>query len=253
MSQTVLIIGNSAPHQLLDHDPDNLAHKQRELDHPDGRVEDRGGHLVHLIPADITVSNQTKIEIDDSTPIAHVISDVKEFWPRHSSQVGDWVMIESADNPVRAELIKALYESHFGIQTPSPEVITALVTNAGLDFASVQLSSSAGASASAVAKWMGLTANATAPGPTDTTLTAEIVTAGLTRAVATYAHTNGTSTYTLTITYTAVSADVPVTVAKMGVFNAISSGTLVYESLLSATATLSAAGDTLTITETVTV
>ncbi len=253
MGETRLIIGNSAPHQLLDHDPDNLAHQQRVLDNPGSVVEDRGGVLVHRIQLDVAVSNQTSVSVDDDVPISHVLADVKDFWPKHSAATGDWVMIEHADDPARAELIQKLYESHFGIKTPGPEVIVALVTNGGLDFISAQLSNSALASASAVAKWMGLTANATAPAGADTTLTAEIVTAGLTRAVATYAHTAAASTYTLTITYTAVSADVPVTVAKMGVFNAISSGTLVYESLLSATATLSAAGDTLTITETVTV
>jgi hypothetical protein len=57
----------------------------------------------------------------------------------------------------------------------------------------------------------------------DTTLTGEIATAGggLVRAQATYAHTAGTNTSTLTKTFTANASDaLPVTVAKIGVFNA---------------------------------
>ena len=126
-------------------------------------------------------------------------------------------------------------------------------TTVGTDFAAAQLAGAA--SATAVAKWMALTANATAPAAGDTTLTAEIATAsgGLVRAVATYAHTGGTNTYTLSNTFTANANDtLPVTVAKIGVFTATSSGTLVFETLLSATATLTASGDQVTVTQTVT-
>lgn len=103
--------------------------------------------------------------------------------------------------------------------------------------------------------YIGLTANATAPAATDTTLTAEIATAGggLIRAQAAYAHTNGTNTATLTKTFTANGSDaLPVTVAKIAAFNASTSGTMGLETLLSATATLSAVGDALTVTDTVT-
>lgn len=125
-------------------------------------------------------------------------------------------------------------------------------TNAGADHqASVMANTSA---PPATANYIALTANATAPSATDTTLTAEIVTAGggLLRAQATYAHTTGTTSYTLTKTFTANGSDsLPVTIAKIGVFNASSSGTLVFETLLGTTATLSASGDAVTITETV--
>jgi hypothetical protein len=100
-----------------------------------------------------------------------------------------------------------------------------------------------------------LTANATAPAAGDTTLTAEITTAGggLIRKLSTYAHTGGAASYTLTTTFTANGTDaLPVTIAKVGVFNSISAGTMLYETLLSATATLSASGDALTTTHTVT-
>lgn len=128
-----------------------------------------------------------------------------------------------------------------------------MLTNAGKDHVSKQVAGSA--SATAVAKWVALTANSTAPSATNTTLASEITTAGggLVRAAGTYAHTNGTSTYTITNTFTANGSDsLPVTVAKVGIFNAASSGDLVFETLLGTTATLSASGDTLTITQTVT-
>lgn len=110
-------------------------------------------------------------------------------------------------------------------------------------------------SQAAAANYIALTANSAAPAAGDTTLTGEIATAsgGLIRAQATPAHTNGTSTYTLTHTFTANGSDVlPVTIAKIGVFNASTVGTMMFETLLSATATLTASGDQIVVTETVT-
>lgn len=116
--------------------------------------------------------------------------------------------------------------------------------------------SGAGTGVSAPADYMALTANATAPADTDTTLTAEIATAGggLIRKKATYAHTTGASTYTETATFTVNGSDViPVTIAKLGMFNASTVGIMAFTSLLNATATLSAIGDQVTITETVSI
>ncbi|GGK61471.1 hypothetical protein Sme01_03170 [Sphaerisporangium melleum] len=129
-----------------------------------------------------------------------------------------------------------------------------MLTNGGRDFVADSLGKSA--SRPAVADYIALTANSTSPSAADTTLSGEITTSGggLVRAQATYAHTNGQATYTLTKTFTANGSDsLPVTIAKIGVFNASSGGTLVYETLLGATATLSASGDALAITETVTI
>lgn len=133
-----------------------------------------------------------------------------------------------------------------------------LRTDAGKDFQSRVMgdTASTGTGSYAAANYIALTANTTAPAAGDTTLTAEITTAGggLIRAQATYAHTAGASTYTLTKTFTTNGSDsLPVTVGKIGVFNASSSGTMVFETLVSPTATLSAVGDQLTITETVTI
>jgi hypothetical protein len=127
-----------------------------------------------------------------------------------------------------------------------------MLTNAGKDFVAAQVG---GAGGTATAQYIALTANSTAPAGGNTTLTGEIVTAGggLLRAIGSYAHTGGTSTYTISKTFTTNGSDaLPVTVAKIGVFNASSAGTMVFETLLSATATLSASGDTLTVTQTVT-
>jgi hypothetical protein len=53
--------------------------------------------------------------------------------------------------------------------------------------------------------------------------------------------------------FTANGSDsLPVTISKLGVFNASSSGTLGYETLLNATATLTTSGDNVTVTHTIT-
>lgn len=130
-----------------------------------------------------------------------------------------------------------------------------MLTNAGRDFVASALGDRSGSRA-AVADYIALTANSTSPAAGNTTLASEIATGGggLVRAQATYAHTNGQATYTLTKTFTANGSDsLPVTVAKVGIFNAGSSGTLAWETLLSSTATLSASGDALTVTQTITV
>lgn len=129
-----------------------------------------------------------------------------------------------------------------------------MLTNAGKDFIAKQMAGAA--SATAVAKFVAITANSSAAAAGDTTLTAEIATGGggLVRQTGVYAHTGGTSTYTITSTFTANGSDsLPVTVAKRGIFDAASAGNLVYETLLGTTATLSASGDSLTITDTITI
>jgi hypothetical protein len=105
---------------------------------------------------------------------------------------------------------------------------------------------------------MALTANASAALATDTALTGEITTAGggLIRQLATYAHTTGASSYSLAATFTANGSDSlgsPVTIAKIGIFNTLTgaTGRMQFETLLSATATITAIGDALTVTDTV--
>lgn len=113
-----------------------------------------------------------------------------------------------------------------------------------------------------IAPWpfVGLSANAS-PSSSDTALTSEIVTSGggLIRKPAPYAHTASATTYTLTPVFTANGSDsLPVTVASIGVFQDVPStpttaaGQPIFTTSLSATATLAASGDQLTVTETVT-
>lgn len=124
-------------------------------------------------------------------------------------------------------------------------------TNAGIDFCAAQLgSTSPGGNG---ANYCALTANATAPAAGDTTLTAEITTAGggLVRKQGTYAHTTAATSYTITTVFTANGSDsLPVTINKVGLFTASSSGTMAFEDAITA-ATLNASGDQLTVTQTV--
>lgn len=140
------------------------------------------------------------------------------------------------------------------MQGGAAEGLAVVKTNAGIDMIARAVSDTA--AQPAAANYIALTANSGAPAAGDTTLTGEITTAGggLVRAQAAFAHTNGTNTYTLTKTFTANGSDaLPVTIAKIGVLNAASGGTLVYETLLTATAPLTASGDNVAITETVTI
>src|SRR6266403_3864537 len=120
-----------------------------------------------------------------------------------------------------------------------------LRTNVGADFWDQQLFK-VGAAA-ATANFIGLTTDATAPAAGDTTLASEETTNGLGRAQAADAHTGSASSSVLskTFTYTGSSSKV---IAKVGLFNAASSGTLVLETLLTSTGTVNSNGDTITVT-----
>lgn len=125
------------------------------------------------------------------------------------------------------------------------------------------------------ATWMGLSVATRSPVTTDNFLTddgsaiSEVWASGggLNRQLVTFAHTDvtaggtTTTTYTLTGTFTANGSDsLPVTVAKIGVFSTgmyaspttANSGVCLFNTNLSSTATLTASGDALTVTETVT-
>lgn len=103
--------------------------------------------------------------------------------------------------------------------------------------------------------WMALTENATGPGATDISLTGELSGSGWTRAQCAYAHTTGATTYTLTKTFTSADGTAR-TINKMAVFNAASdAGTaaqMIFESAVPSPPTL-VSGDTITVTETVTI
>lgn len=223
----------------------------------------------------------TTVEFPDDVSLLDAfktVVDAQGVWQAHvdkPDRAPAWVAVD-AEHPMLAQMIS----EHFGgievrkLEERKPvgggthflplmlsvlfmfaalqRVLLLLKTNAGNDFQAAQMGGSA--SATAVAKWVALTANATAPAAGDTTLTAEITTGGggLIRKAGTYAHTASAASYTITTVFTANGSDsLPVTIAKRGIFDAASAGNLVFESLVSPTATISASGDTLTLTDTI--
>lgn len=175
---------------------------------------------------------------------AVAVNEAEQVWASHAHTGRPaWV---ASDEPGLQDALATWFDC------PSGEPL-ALLTNGGRDALHAQHLGTA--AQPAAFNYVGLTANAAAPAAGDTTLTAEIATAGggLIRKQVTYAHTAGTNTSTLTGTFTANGTDaLPVTVAKIGVFNAVTGGTMGYETLLNATSTLTTSGDNTAITETVT-
>lgn len=240
MTELIISLGNIAPHQA---DPRNLEAVQVNGP-PDPERMMRLDPLVH---------NVTTVHVPAGTPTATLLLNLTQLWPHHSSNPPSWIVIEGDVPSDKLEVLERQVRYALGMP-PRPPGPTMLLTSGGIDFLCTQCSGAA--SATAVAKYIGLTANSTAPASGDTVLTGEIATAGggLVRAAGTYAHTNGALTFTLTNTWIANGNDVlPVTIAKVGLFTAASVGTLVFETLMSATATLSAAGDNVPLTWTFTV
>lgn len=131
-------------------------------------------------------------------------------------------------------------------------VLLTLRTNSGRDWQAnimgAGAASGAGTGNMKPADYIGLTTDAGAPNASNTTLTSEIGAGSLIRAQAAFAHTTGTASYTLTKTFT---SDQPLTIAKLGVFNAATGGIMVFETLLNTPAVMQS-GDQLALTETVT-
>ncbi len=112
------------------------------------------------------------------------------------------------------------------------------------------------ASGATPAAWVAVSADVAEPKATNETLKGEIKTAegGLIRALAKFLPVEGKpEQYKVEVTFTANAKDtVPVTLAKIGIFNAQNGGTLMFESLLTATAEIKASGDSVTISDIVT-
>jgi hypothetical protein len=181
---------------------------------------------------------------DDLKRYAIGVLEIEQIMSIHSGGVAPtWV---SCDDQNFEEALS----QHFDCLRGEP---VALLTTVGRDALHAQHMSTSAQPASF--NYIAVSANATAASAASTTLPGEITTGGggLVRAQATYAHTGSTNTTTLTKTFTANGSDtLPVTLAKIGVLNAASVGTLAYETLLNATATLTISGDNIVITETVT-
>lgn len=104
-----------------------------------------------------------------------------------------------------------------------------LKTTVGLDAMVAQVGTTGSQPASFT--YLALSSDSGAPVIGDTTLASEIATNGLSRHVATYAHTGGTNSWTETYTWTATGA--VSNVQKAGLFNASSSGTMGFENSFS--------------------
>lgn len=104
------------------------------------------------------------------------------------------------------------------------------------------------------AAWIAVSADTAEPKPENESLKGEIKTeeGGLIRALATF-HYIGGKEYEVKVTFTAnVHDSTPVTLAKIGIFNAHNGGILMFESLLTATAEIKESGDAVTITDVIT-
>lgn len=105
----------------------------------------------------------------------------------------------------------------------------------------------------APAWYMGITNGSVAI--TDTALASEQTTNGLGRAPATFAHTFSSTvaqnTYTLTNTFTYTGSGA-LTLNSIGIFDALTNGVPLFTTALSAAATVTASGDAVTVTDTVT-
>ena len=114
------------------------------------------------------------------------------------------------------------------------------------------------ASGACPAAWVAISASKVAVKATNETLEGEIGSPkeeaakfGLVRKLATFTYI-GSNEYKVEVTFTAKESDtVAVTLAKIGIFNAQVGGVMMFESLLTAEATLSKLGDSVTITDTV--
>lgn len=124
-------------------------------------------------------------------------------------------------------------------------------TAAGRDFQARVMGNPAsnGTGLYSAAAFIAVTENATAPSDASTVLTGELTTGGFGRAVAAFGTSAGANSYTLTKTFTS-SDGTARTINKIGVFNLITAGTLVFETAVPSPPTL-VSGDQLTVTETV--
>jgi len=176
---------------------------------------------------------------------AVAVAEVEQIMGVHAGgSAPAWVASEDAG-------MAAAIAKHFGCPIGEP---TAILTTVGRDALHAQHLTTA--AQPAAFNYMAVSANTTPASAASTTLPGEITTGGggLVRAQATYAHTSTTNTSTLTKTFTANGSDsLPVTLAKVGILNAASVGTLGYEVLLNATSTLTISGDSTAITWTDTV
>ena len=115
-----------------------------------------------------------------------------------------------------------------------------------------------GSAAGTPANYMAITTDSTAVANGDTSVASELATNGLSRVASTYTYTTaqaslgGTAVFTLAAQWTFTGASATV-IAKAGLLNAASSGTLAFEAVLSPTITVNSSGDIAKVTWTITI
>jgi hypothetical protein len=244
---TVALFGNSSPVMQVD----GVSVPAEHLNQSVTRVEFWDGiDNPEFVELSLSTNNDRVLSMiarglgKDHTRYAVACAEAEQIIAVHANGTSPaWVA--SDDEALEAALAK-----HFDCPRGEP---VALLTTVGRDALHAQHVGTA--AQPAAFNYIALSANTTAVSAASTTLPGEITTAsgGLVRAQATYAHTTGTNTSTLTKTFTANGSDsLAVVIAKIGVLNAASVGTLAYETMLNATATLTVSGDSVTVTETLT-
>lgn len=230
----------------------------------------------------------TEVLIPDGTPMKRAVNIVQNVWSQHSKAAPAW--IEADNEKLQLLLLTAFDEDGEGGPAsvcpadwmtdkdgkppfrawPGLNTLAVMAsigmlamtflatrmmlrTNEGRNFQARVMgngvAAGAGTGTMRPADYLAITENSTAPALADTVLTGELTGGGLGRSQAAFAHTAASTTYTLIFEWTS-SDGTPRTINKMGVFNASSSGSLVFTSLVPSPPTL-VAGDKLEITSTV--
>lgn len=245
---TTVLLGNRSPMMQQD----GVSVPAEHLSTSVTRVEFPAADATHDSPldpafAELTLStNNDRVlsmiarTLGEHRGYAVAVSEIEQIIAAHSGgQAPAWV---SSDDEGLQAAVAAFYDCPVGEPV-------ALLTTVGRDALHAQHMLTG--TQPAVFNFMAVSANAAAPAAASTTLPGEITTVGggLLRGAATMAHTAGTNTTTGTRTVTANGSDtLPVTLAKIGMLNASTAGTLGYETLLSASATLTVSGDSCAIT-----
>lgn len=237
----VVVLGNDAPRNM---DPRHTGPSETRVELWPG-VDDKAA--VKLATAEVNTQNDRLLVMrsqalaEKHAHYAIALHEVEELWPLHSDSARPAYV--SSNDP---EFQKALAD-YYGCPEGTYE---AIITNAGRD----ALHTARWGTSTQPAQFsaMGISTATSGFVAADTTLTSELTTNGLTRGVATFAHTTGATTSTLTKTWTYTGSG-SVVIGSVGTFNnAASGGTLGEEDVLSGTITVTTSGDTATVTFTAT-
>lgn len=162
-----------------------------------------------------------------------------------SAYIGQIVVAEESTNaPVHATII-----------SNTTSVLTVDAWRNGDDSAGTTPGSTANyhiIAGNAPARYIALTENASAASASSTSLTGELTTGGMGRALGTYAHTLGASTLTLTKSFSVTSTFPAIHRAGLFQVSTASSAILSFETVLNADASV-VNGDTLAVTWTITI